>query len=149
MTARRPAARVLALTLATAALAPLAAAHAASLPTIDVWAGKTHKKGDAVTIYNVRGRKAVQIRLVVTCVTTAGEKRQVELAADGRLADGKVNVTNKKANGTTGTLTVKAKLPKAKAATGTVSWSVPASDAYAACAGSDTIKLKHTISHGG
>lgn len=135
--------------LATTALAPVAVASAAKVPTIDVWNGKTHKKGDGITIYNVRGEKSVQIQISVKCVTTEGETQQVELSATGKLADGKVNVTNKKANGVEGTLTVKAKLPKTKAATGTVSWKVPASSAYAACAGNDTLKLKHTISHGG
>jgi hypothetical protein len=135
--------------LATTVLAPVAVAGAAKLPTIDVWSGKTHKKGDGITIYNVRGKKAVQIQISVKCVTTEGAKQQVELSADGKLADGKVNVTNKKANGVEGTLTVKAKLPKTKAATGTVSWNLPASSTLAACTGNDTLKLKHTIAHGG
>lgn len=147
MIACRP---VLAVALAAAAaLAPLGAAQAAKLPTIDVWNGKTHKKGNGITIYNVRGKKAVQISTSVTCMTTAGEKQQVSLSADGKLVKGKVSVTNKKANGTTGTLIVKAKLPRTSAATGTISWDVPASDAFAACKGSDTLKLKHVISHGG
>ena len=147
MLARR---RALALAvLATTALAPVAVASAAKVPTIDVWNGKTHKKGNGITIYNVRGQKGVQIQISVKCVTTEGEKQQVELSATGKLADGKVNVTNKKADGVGGTLTVKAKLPKTKAATGTVSWSIPASNAFAACTGNDTLKLKHTISHGG
>jgi hypothetical protein len=147
MLARRRAAALV--VLATTVLAPVAVAGAAKLPTIDVWNGKTTKKGDGITIYNVRGKKAVQIRIGVKCETTEGAKQQVELSATGKLAGGKVDVTNKKANGIEGTLTVKATLPKAKAATGTVSWSVPASSAYAACAGNDTIKLKHAISHGG
>lgn len=135
--------------LATTALAPVAVAQAVKAPTIDVWSGKTHKKGNGITIYNVRGEKAVSVQLSVMCVSTEGEKGQVALSATGKLANGKVNVTNKKADGVGGTLTVKAKLPKTKAATGTVSWSLPASSAYTACAGSDTLKLKHTISHGG
>jgi hypothetical protein len=135
--------------LGTTVLAPVAVAPAAKLPTIDVWSGKTHKKGDNITIYNVRGEKAVSVQVSVGCVTTAGEKQQVELSATGKLVDGKVKVTNKKADGVKGTLTVKAKLPKTKAATGTVSWDVPASSAYAACTGSDTLKLKHAITHGG
>jgi hypothetical protein len=146
MPARR---RVALAVLATAVLAPVAGAHAAKLPTIDVWSGKTHKKGNAITIYNVRGQKAVSVQVSVGCVTTAGEKQQVELSATGKLADGKVKVTNKKADGTAGTLTVKAKLPKTRAATGTITWSVPESAAYAACQGSDTLKLKHVITHGG
>jgi hypothetical protein len=135
--------------LATTALAPVAVAQAVKAPTIDVWSGKTHAKGDGITIYNVRGQKAVSVQLSVTCVTTDGEKQQVELSATGKLVDGKVDVKNKKADGVGGTLTVKAKLPKTSAATGTVSWSLPASSAFAACAGKDTIKLKHAISHGG
>jgi hypothetical protein len=147
MHARR---RFVALTvLATTALSPLALAQAASLPTIDVWSGKTHKKGAIATLYNLRGKKAVQIQFGVKCDGTDGQKRSIELSADGKLANGKVNVTNKKADGTTGTLTVKAKLPKTSAATGTVSWSLPANDTHAECTGSDTFKLKHTISHGG
>jgi hypothetical protein len=78
-----------------------------------------------------------------------GAKQQVELSATGKLKDGKVNVTNKKADGLGGTLTVKSKLPKTSAATGTVSWKIAASNAFAACEGSDTFKLKHAISHGG
>jgi hypothetical protein len=135
--------------LATSAVAPVAVAGAAKLPTIDVWSGKTTKKSDPITIYNVRGKKAVSVQLSVKCVTTEGQKQPVELTATGKLSGGKVNVTNKKANGTEGTLTVKATLPKTKAATGTVSWNVPASAGYAACTGSDTLKLKHAITHGG
>jgi hypothetical protein len=135
--------------LGATVLAPVAVAQATSLLTIDVWSGKTHKKGDDITIYNVRGKKAVSVQTAVDCVTTAGEKQKVELSATGKVVGGKVNVTNKKADGVQGTLTVKAKLPKTSAATGTVSWSVPASSAYAACAGHDTLKLKHAISHGG
>jgi hypothetical protein len=135
--------------LASTVLAPVAVAHAVKPPTIDVWSGKTHKKGDPITIYNVRGQKAVSVQLGVDCVTTEGEKQQVELSATGKLAGGKVKVTNKKADGQQGTLTVKATLPKTRAATGTITWSMPATAAYAACAGSDTIKLKHAITHGG
>jgi hypothetical protein len=135
--------------LATTATAPVAVANAVKVPTIDVWSGKTHKKSDAITLYNVRGSKAVSVQLQVNCVTTTGEKQPVELSATGKLVDGKVDVTNKKADGVKAKLTVKAKLPKTKAATGTASWSIPASNAFTACAGNDTLKLKHAISHGG
>ncbi|WCB93045.1 hypothetical protein DSM104299_01747 [Baekduia alba] len=135
--------------LATTALTPVAIAQAAKVPTIDVWSGKTHKKSDITTIYNERGTKAVPVSVTVNCVSTTGAKQQITLSATGKLANGKVDVTNKKADGVGGTLTVKAKLPTTRAATGTVSWKLAASNAIAACEGSDTFKLKHTISHGG
>jgi hypothetical protein len=136
--------------LATAVLSPVAIAHAVKVPTIDVWSGKTHKKADITSIYNVRGTKSVSISLVVNCITTTGSKLQVSLSSTGKLSGGKVSKTEKKANGgAAGTLTVSATLPTTRAATGTASWKIPASNTLKACEGNDTFKLKHAISHGG
>lgn len=149
MPARRRA--VAAAVLATTALAPVALAHAASLPTIDVWSGKTTKKHDGMFMSNVRGTKTVQMQITVTCLATDGTRTPTSFSATGRLSGGRVKVTNKKAAESAGnaTLTLTAKLPKTRAATGTVSWRQDATDTLKACAGSDTFRLKHQISHGG
>jgi hypothetical protein len=147
-----PARRVLASALlATAALSPVAIAQAARIPTIDVWNGKTHRKSDQIFIDNVRGQKAVAISMTAECVSNTGPGTPTDLSATGKLVNGRVKVTNKKAgpSGTAGTVTFRATLPKTRAATGTVTWSLPATNNMKACKGSDTFKLKHSISHGG
>jgi hypothetical protein len=137
--------------LATAALSPVAGAQAFRLPTFDLWAGKTHSKGDQMQIVNERGRKSVSLALTVNCVSNTGPGTPVSLSATGKLSGGKVDVTNKRAgqSGTAGTVTFRAKLPTSRAATGTVTWKLPETNNQKACAGSDTFKLKHSISHGG
>jgi hypothetical protein len=137
--------------LATTALTPLAVAQAARLPTIDVWNGKTHRKSDQIFIDNVRGQKAVSFQVTVQCVSITGPGTPVGLTATGKLSGGRAKVTNKKAgpDGTAGTVTFRATLPTTRAATGTVTWKLPATNNQKACAGSDTFKLKHSISHGG
>jgi hypothetical protein len=145
---RRPIAAVV---LATAALSPVALAHAASLPTIDVWSGKSTKKHDGMFMSNVRGTKTVQMQITVGCLATDGTKTPTSFSATAKLSGGKVKITNKRAaeSGGDATLTVSATLPKTRAATGKVSWRQAATDTLKACAGSDTFTLKHQISHGG
>jgi hypothetical protein len=142
---------VAAAVLATAALSPVALAQAVKIPTVDVWMGKTHRKGDMMQIVNVRGQKAVSLALTVECVSNTGPGTPVSVSATGKLSGGRVSVTNKRAGaeGTAGTATFRATLPRTRAATGTVTWNLPATNNQQACAGRDTFKLKHSISHGG
>jgi hypothetical protein len=137
--------------IATAALSPLAVAHAAKIPTIDEWTGKTHKKADGIFIDNVRGTKAVSIQITVNCVSTTGAKTPTAFSATGKLSGGRVSVTNRRAGdaGVPATLTVRSSLPTSRAAVGTVSWRQGATNQLKACVGSDTFKLKHSIGHGG
>jgi hypothetical protein len=142
---------VAAAVLATAALSPVTLAQAVKVPTYDIWSGKTHRKGDQIQIYNERGRKSVSLSLTIECVSNTGPGTPVSVSATGKLSGGRVNVTNKRAgaDGTAGTVTFKATLPTTRAATGTVTWKLPETNNQKACAGSDTFKLKHSISHGG
>jgi hypothetical protein len=150
MPARRRRSVALAL-VATAALSPVALAHAASLPTIDVWMGKTRKKSDQLQIVNQRGRKAVSISITATCLSTTGDKVPTAFSATGRLSGGRVSVTNKRAgeSGADATLTVRATLPTTRAATGTISWKQATTNNMQACSGTDSFKLKHVVTHGG
>lgn len=137
--------------VASAALTPVALAHAASIPTIDVWSGKTHKKADGMFLSNVRGTKSVSIQITVNCRSTTGARTPTSFTATGKLSGGRIKVTNKRAGGSgvPATLRISATLPTTRAATGTVSWKQGATNALKACSGSDTFKLRHAISHGG
>jgi hypothetical protein len=147
MLARRR--RSIALAVAvSAALTPVALAHAARVPTIDVWSGKTHRRADGMFLSNVRGSVAVSVQITANCVATDGTKTPTSFSATGRLLGGRLTIINQKA-GPNATLTVSARLPRTRAATGTVRWSQAATDTLKACAGGDTFKLKHAISHGG
>ena len=149
MLARRR--RSIALAVAvSAALTPVALAHAARVPTIDVWSGKTHRKADGMFLSNVRGTKAVSIQITVNCVATTGDKTPTSFSAPASCrAAGSRSPTRRRPGRRAATLTVSATLPRTRAATGTVSWNQAATNELKACAGSDTFKLKHAISHGG
>jgi hypothetical protein len=130
------------------ALAPLGVAQAAGLPTFDVWVGKTHQQKLAVNITHDRKSQVADVYLSLSCTGSTGQPQAYGLTGAGKIAHGKLTFTKHKAfNGVAGTLTVHATVPATRAATGTISWSLPAS--YGSCTGHDTFKLKHGISHGG